>query len=269
MFSQLKFGLAFVALSLSGCSSSSSGEAPVQRQNGSLQITDSGEPVPGQGTLTSEPIPPAGRPAGRINPPETDDENPTIVNLAAASDPPPAAVSKPQPKKAAPVELAVVRSEPEPPREIVDLQRPRPEPTPQPQQAAPPPRRRAGAVVGPSGGPMRERFPPSAEGPPIETLPPAPEPPPPAQPEPLRGDMFWTDRLQKNEVIEINGMTASLGGIGGRAMPGKRVEVRSFSPNVEIIRQPSGADGWSRLEFRALRNTKGSVTVNLRWYRTE
>jgi len=117
---------------------------------------------------------------------------------------------------------------------------------------------------------MRERFPAAAvEPPPDEPAPPAVEPPAPAPADPLSGDMFWTGRLRKSEIIEINGMTVSLGTIGGRAMPGKRIEVRTFSPHVEIIRQPSAADGWSRIGFRALRNTKGSVTVNFRWYRTQ
>ena len=203
-------------------------------------------------------------PAKRSEPPQSDDnETPATVDLTVKPDPPPTPPA---------VQLVVVQSDPEPTPEIADLpQEPVDLAPPEPERATPTPRRRRGAVVGPAGGPMRELFPPIAEESPIETPPPSTQPPlvEPTYSEPLTGDMFWTGRLQKNEVIEITGMTASLGTIGGRAMPGKRVEVRGFSPNVEIIRQPSAADGWSRVAFRALRNTKSSVTVNLRWYRTE
>ena len=105
-------------------------------------------------------------------------------------------------------------------------------------------RKRQSPRMGPSGGPMREpSVPPQPAAEPDSDTEAPTEPEkiesPKQPPALLKGDLFWSGRLVKNEVIEINGMSASLGDLSGKALPGKRVGVRAFSPNVEIVRQPT------------------------------
>ena len=78
--------------------------------------------------------------------------------------------------------------------------------------------------------------------------------------------MYWTGRLIRNGVVIIDVAGASRGETNGDFLPGIPVGVRMFSKAIDIVEKPSRANDWKRVSFRCLKNTKGSVTVNIRWY---
>ncbi|MEX2303776.1 MAG: hypothetical protein WD733_22725, partial [Bryobacterales bacterium] len=89
-----------------------------------------------------------------------------------------------------------------------------------------------------------------------------PPTPPPAVIE--EGIIYWTGRLQKNQVIVIETGRASLGQAEG-TLPGTPVDVWLPSPAVVLTERPNAKNNWSRVAFRSLQNTNRNVTINVQW----
>jgi hypothetical protein len=96
---------------------------------------------------------------------------------------------------------------------------------------------------------------------------PQPPPQPPAPPAPAEeGIIYWTGRLQKDQVIVIELGRAS-GGQAEGALPGTPVDVWLPSPAVALTERPNPKNNWSRVSFRCRQNTRQSVTINVQWRR--
>jgi hypothetical protein len=89
-----------------------------------------------------------------------------------------------------------------------------------------------------------------------------PPTPPPAAIE--EGIIYWTGRLQKNQVVVIETGRASVGQAEG-ALPGTPVDVWLPSPAVVLAERPNVKNNWSRVAFRSLQNTNRNVTINVQW----
>ncbi len=96
---------------------------------------------------------------------------------------------------------------------------------------------------------------------------PQPAPPKPVAPTPpaTEGILYWTGKLEKNKVVVIERGEASIGQASGDLFTGIPIDVHLPSPAVVLVERPTPRNRWRRVAFRCLRNTKGSVTINVQW----
>lgn len=100
----------------------------------------------------------------------------------------------------------------------------------------------------------------------VNTAPVKPPPAAPPAPPPLKkGTIYWTGKLQKNQVIVIEKGEATVGIADGDHFTGIPIDVHLPSPAVSLVERPTAQNNWSRVAFRCLRTTKQSVTINIQW----
>ncbi|MDA1313648.1 MAG: hypothetical protein O2968_09965 [Acidobacteria bacterium] len=90
---------------------------------------------------------------------------------------------------------------------------------------------------------------------------PAPAPAPPAN----EGIIYWTGKLEKNKVVVIENGQVNMGQASGDLFTGIPVDIHLPSPAVVLVERPTAQNNWRRVAFRCLRNTNGSVTINIQW----
>ena len=130
-----------------------------------------------------------------------------------------------------------------------------------PRAASPSRKTSGGEVLMPGGRPARRPAQPRAPTQPVQ--------PPPSQPAPKvapqEGTIYWTGKLQKNQVIVIENGEASVGIADGDYFTGIPIDVHLPSPAVRLVERPTAENNWKRVAFRCLRTTKQSVTINIQW----
>jgi hypothetical protein len=138
-----------------------------------------------------------------------------------------------------------------------------------PQPPAKQPEGQPGQVLLP--GSQARKPPPKAAPPQATAPPPAPNRPaaitaPASPPAPFNeGIIYWTGKLEKNKVVVIENGQVNLGQISGTFFTGIPVDVHLPSPAVALVERPTPQNNWKRVAFRCLRNTSGSVTINIQW----
>lgn len=78
---------------------------------------------------------------------------------------------------------------------------------------------------------------------------------------PLSGWLIWTGKLTRNQILTIDGSTASTGSIEGE-LPGVPVNLIVDVTNIGLDEEPSPRNGWKRLALRSL--GKHSV-IRIHW----
>jgi len=105
--------------------------------------------------------------------------------------------------------------------------------------------------------------------PPLRTNTPLAVTPPPSAPAPKpalqKGTIYWTGKLQKNQVIVIENGEANSGFADGQHFTGIPIDVHLPSPAVRLVERPTAQNNWNRVAFQCLRTTKESVTINVQW----
>lgn len=127
-----------------------------------------------------------------------------------------------------------------------------------PTTSSPPKEPRGGEVLMPGGKASKRAAPPVRANT-------APVKPPPAAPPLQKGTIYWTGKLQKNQVIVIEKGEATIGIADGDHFTGIPIDVHLPSPAVQIVERPTAQNNWNRVAFRCLRTTKQSVTINIQW----
>jgi len=131
-----------------------------------------------------------------------------------------------------------------------------------PPAASPPPKAPSSGVLMPGGtASKRTQSPLRANTPPVKASSAAPPPKPPLQ----KGTIYWTGKLQKNQVIVIENEEATIGIADGDYFTGIPIDVHLPSPAVRLVERPTTQNNWKRVAFRCLRTTKQSVTINIQW----
>lgn len=183
------------------------------------------------------------RPAPRVDAPAS---APPVAVPAAAPSLPAAPVASPA---AAPPK--VVASSPPPPSQPQQQPNPGTVLLPGSQAWKPPSKTAAPQAAATAPAPNR----------PAVITAPAPPPPPAAN----EGIIYWTGKLEKNKVVVIENGQVNMGQVSGNLFTGIPVDVHLPSPAVALVERPTAQNNWRRVAFRCLRNTDGSVTINIQW----
>ena len=78
----------------------------------------------------------------------------------------------------------------------------------------------------------------------------------------LNGAITWSDRLQKNSILVIQGDKASIGSVTGQ-LPGVPVEIDVNPPTLEIRQRPSPENNWKQIMLYSGNQRHTSITI--RW----
>jgi serine/threonine protein kinase len=91
----------------------------------------------------------------------------------------------------------------------------------------------------------------------------------PAPPAPQRhyaneGNLVWSGQIDKNQVIQISGNSASIGNLAGDPVPGGvPIQVTVTSDKFAVISQPNPLNQFSQMSLRS--TMKGNIAITIHW----
>jgi hypothetical protein len=77
------------------------------------------------------------------------------------------------------------------------------------------------------------------------------------------GTIIWTGQVGKNEVITIDGGSATIGVVQGAPLPGVPCLIEVNDSSVAVAESPSSGNGYRKIVLRS--NRAGNFSVRINW----